>query len=326
MTLIQLRAFCAIVNYGGFRAAARALDITQSAVTQAVKMLEMEFSVTLLNRSNVGISLTPSGHDLLARASAVLADCDRITQHLRQYETEMHGTIAVGVTAEPLVQLMMPVLERFNARYPSVTVKLASGSSDTLIKRIREGQLDFALCLCEPSVSDADLFIERLYSSTPGIIARRNHPKANVTTVRELADCVWVGQSRLHLRDKGANRLEQLFAANRLGKPRVAVIAESMMECLQVVAETDFLAIEPAMLTDLKLFSSALVTIPIAEPITPRDVCFVRRAELPPTPPAQELSLMLMSYSRLTPNAPITSTVTDSQAAFRLRVVGASPP
>ena len=78
MTLIQLRAFCSVVEQGSFRAAARALDIAQSTLTQAIQSLESELGVVLLNHSHQGISLTALGENVLIRASdhSRLRACD----------------------------------------------------------------------------------------------------------------------------------------------------------------------------------------------------------------------------------------------------------
>lgn len=84
MTLIQLRVFCAVVEQGSFRAAARALDIGQSTLTQAIQSLEAELGVTLLNRSHQGISVTSLGETFLIRANAIIRDCERAMQDMQQ--------------------------------------------------------------------------------------------------------------------------------------------------------------------------------------------------------------------------------------------------
>ncbi|MFM0203668.1 LysR substrate-binding domain-containing protein [Paraburkholderia fungorum] len=299
MTLIQLRVFCAVVDQGSFRAAARALDIGQSTLTQAIQSLEAELGVTLLNRSHQGISLTAPGERFLVRANAIILDCERATEEMKQVTGEPEGHIALGVTSEPLAEFLLPVLKRFIARYPKVRVHVSSGYSKMLIEKIRDGRLDFALCPIAPQVSDVDLNIERLYRSTPGIIARKGHPLAHATSVRELAECEWVSIRPAGIVGGAENRLVSLFNAQNLGPPRIVVTAESLLETLHIVCESDFLTIEPRVLVDLKLFSQALVAIPIREAFDPRDVCLISRRSSPLTMVAQELVSMLISYSRL---------------------------
>jgi LysR family transcriptional regulator of abg operon len=299
MTLIQLRAFCAIVEQGSFRAAARALDIGQSTLTQAVQSLEAELGVTLLNRSHQGISLTAPGEKFVVRANAIIRDCERATLEMKQSVGEPEGHIALGVTSEPLAEFLLPVLKRFVARFPKVGVHLSSGYSKMLIEKIRDGRLDFVLCPLAPQVSDVDLTIERLYRSQAGVIARKGHPRAQARSIQELADCEWVSLRPAGIVGGAENRLDSLFKAHGLGSPRVVVTAESLLETLHIVSESDYLTIEPRVLVDLKLFSQSLVTVPISEAFDARDVCLIVRRSSPLTPVSSELASMLVSYSRL---------------------------
>jgi LysR family transcriptional regulator of abg operon len=299
MTLSQLRVFRAIVEQGSFRAAARSLSVAQSALTHAIQTLEAELGVPLLTRSHLGIGLTPFGEKLLVRASSILKDCERIDQDMRQLEGEPSGEIALGVTSEPLAELLLPVLKRYMEMFPRVHVHVSNGSSQALIEKIRDGRLDFVLCPLAPEVVDVDLSIDRLYRSTAAIIARAGHPKAHATSIAELVDCEWVGIRREGIVGGAANRLVSMFDAQGLGAPRVAVTAETLLESLHFVCATDYLTMEPRVLVDLALFSGSLITIPIRETFNPRDVCLIRRSHAPLTSVAQELSSMLMSYSRL---------------------------
>ena len=299
MTLSQLRVFCAVVEQGSFRAASRSLDIAQSALTHAIQSLEAELAVPLLTRSHLGISLTPFGEKLLARASSILKDCERIDQDMRELEGEPSGRIAVGLTSEPLAELLVPVVTRFMSSFPRVLVHLSSGSSQMLIERIRDGRLDFALCPLAPEFDDVDLHIDRLYRSSPAIVARAGHPMARATSIAELTDCEWVGFKREGVVGIAANRLVGMFAANGLGMPKIVITAETLLESLFLVCETDYLTMDPGVLADYKLFSGSLIRVPIRETFQPRDISLIRRSNSPLTGIAHELSSMLVSYARL---------------------------
>jgi len=299
MTFIHLRAFCSVVDMGSFRAAARQLDVAQSTLTQSIQSLEKELGVTLLLRSNQGINLTPAGERFLIRARSITLDCDRALQDVQVWKGEPEGQIALGVTSEPLAELLLPVFSDFTERFPRVQVHVASGSTKMLIEKIRDGRLDFALCPLTPQVSDVDLTIERLYSSDAGIIARKGHPQAAATSVRELTECKWISVRPAGVVGGAENRLIDLFKAEGLDTPKIAITADSLFEILHIVSETDYLTIEPRMLPDLKLFSSALTTIAIKETFAPRDVCLISRRASPFTSVTQELTSMLISYSRL---------------------------
>ncbi|MBN3803473.1 LysR family transcriptional regulator [Paraburkholderia sp. Ac-20336] len=299
MTLNQLRVFCTVFDQGGFRAASRSLDISQSTLTQSIQSLETELGVTLLSRSHQGVSLTPHGERLLARARAIISDCDRVSEDMQQLSGEPTGTISLGMTSEPLGEVLLPVLKRFMASYPRVRVHVSSGSSLQLLERIRDGRLDFAIFPISPQVTDADMNIERLYESTAGIIARKGHPKASATSIRELANCEWIGLLTRNIIGGAESRLVSLFRSQGLGVPKVVITAESLLETLHMVSETDYLTLEPRALVDFKLYKSSLISIPIKEGFDPREVCLVRRRNAPSTPVMQELITMMISYSRM---------------------------
>jgi LysR family transcriptional regulator of abg operon len=299
MTLIQLRVFCSVVEQGSFRATARALDIGQSTLTQAIQALEAELGVTLLNRSHQGISLTESGEKFLVRASAIVSDCDRAMQEIKQTSDEPEGQISLGVTFEPLAELLLPVLKRFVIRYPRVKIHVSTSNTKTLIEKIRDGRLDFVLCPLAPHVSDVDLDIKRMYPSHVSVLARQGHPLARASSVRELAQAEWVS-----IRDTGIiggveNRLSSLFKAADLSAPKVVITTESLLESLHIVSETDYLTVEPSALVDAKLFSQALVVVPITETFDKRDVCLASRRSLQSTTASHGLVSMLLSYSRM---------------------------
>lgn len=299
MTLTHLRAFCAVVEKGSFRSAARQLDVAQSTLTQSIQTLEKELGVVLLQRSNQGINLTSAGDVFLVRARSITLDCERALLDLQPWKGEPEGHIDLGVTSEPLAELLVPVLSNFTQRFPRIQVHVASGTTKGLVEKVRDGRLDFVLCPLAPNVTDIDLSIDRLYSSSAGIIARKGHPLAQAKSVQELVDCQWISVRSTGVIGGAENRLVQLFRTQGLAPPKIAITTDSLLETLHIVSETDYLTIEPRMLPGMKLFSSALTTIAIEEPLAPRDVCLISRRSAPLTGVSQELTSMLISYSRL---------------------------
>jgi len=304
MTLVHLRALCSVVEKGSFRAAARQLGVAQSTLTQSIQSLEKELGVTLLLRSNQGINLTPAGENFLIRARSITLDCDRALQDVQQWKGEPEGQIALGVTSEPMAELLMPILSSFTQKFPKVQVHVASGWTMMLVEKIRDGRLDFAMCPLARNVDDIDLSIERLYSSDASVVARKGHPRADARSVHELADCQWISLRSTGVVGGGGNRLTELFKEAGLPPPKIAITTDSLLETLHIVSESDYLTIEPRVLTSLKLFSPALVSVPIQEPMAARDVCLVSRRSSPFTAVTQELTSMLISYSRLVHRMP----------------------
>jgi DNA-binding transcriptional LysR family regulator len=299
MKLIQLRAFCSVADMGSLRSAARALDAAQSTLTESIQSLERELGVTLLVRSNQGISLTLAGKVFLTRARSIVLDCDRAVQDVRQCNGLPEGQIALGVTAEPLAACLMPVFSSFTRRFPNVKLHVAGGQTKVLIEMTRAGRLDFVMGPLGPNVCDIDLHIERLYSSKVSVIARKGHPLAEARSLSDLADCQWISVRPGGIAGSAENHLIDLFKAQGLTPPKIMVTTESLLEMLHIIAETDYLTIEPSMLPGMKLFSSSLVRISVQEPLESCEVCLISRRVAPFTQLTQELTSMLISYSRL---------------------------
>ena len=299
MKLIQLRAFCSVVDMGSFRSAARELDTAQSTLTESIQSLERELGVTLLVRSSQGTSLTLAGKVFLTRARSIVLDCDRAVQDVRQCNGMPEGQIALGVTAEPLAACLMPVFSSFTRRFPNVKLHVAGGQTKRLIEMIRAGRLDFVMGPLSPNVCDIDLHIERLYRSKTSVIARKGHPLADARSLSDLADCQWISVRPAGVAGSAENHLIDLFKAQGLPPPNIVVTTESMLEILQIISETDYLTVEPSRLQGMKLFSSSLINIPIQESLETSEVCLISRRVAPFTQVTQELTSMLISYSRL---------------------------
>src|SRR5690606_31403845 len=84
MTLQQLRDLMAVVEHGGFRAAARALHVSQSGLTKSLARFEKEHGVSLIERHAKGVILTPQGEEFVRYARSVLFEANRTEEWLRR--------------------------------------------------------------------------------------------------------------------------------------------------------------------------------------------------------------------------------------------------
>jgi LysR family transcriptional regulator, regulator of abg operon len=301
LTLAQLRVFSAVAEHGSLRGAARALQVAQSSVTQQLQNLELELGAPLVTRTNRGIGLTVYGERLLARATAILGECDRTETEMRQLRGDYAGSVTFGMTTEPMIQALAPVLKQYCARFPHVSVHLVNGTSRKMISWLREGTVDFAVALVGPRTDAQDLAVTTLYPSDPVVVCRRDHPLRHARTLAELAACEWIAT-----RQPGAatappvNRLTDLFARHGLAAPRIVATTEALLDTLHLIVETDWLSLEPSIVTRHRFFSGELASIAIAERPSEANVCVLQRASVPLTPAAQELATMIASYARMT--------------------------
>ena len=299
MTLEQLRAFVAVVEHGSIRAGARALDMAQSGLTQQVKRLEIAVGATLFTRSPGGITLTPHGTALLARARVVLSECAHAEEDFRHLRGELSGAVRLGVSAEAFAQLLPPVLEQLRTEHPQVKVHIASGPASTLLGNLREGRLDFAISLVAHGTDMADLQWQVLGPADPCILCRKGHPVEHAASIAALGGTLWVNTRPLGAAGTPSNRLADWFAMHGKPPPTVVATLDSLFDTLYLVSRSDYLFLGPRVVLGIGGFGGLLSSVPVREALPGADMCLIQPRQVPLSPAARELAAMLASYAHM---------------------------
>ena len=175
----QLRAFHAVATSGSFTAAARALHISQPAVTQHVKELELAYDAELFIRSRQGARLTDVGRSLL-EVTSQLVDLEKTARHvLEEASGELKGTLRIAADG-PFHTI--EILRRFRARHPQVQVQLEVGNSEAIEARVRAHQADVGV-LADSGPMDG-LASEELGREEIGLFVGAEHPWAKRKAVK----------------------------------------------------------------------------------------------------------------------------------------------
>ena len=123
-SLDQLRVFIAVIDHGGFAAAARALHRTQSVISYTVANLEEQLNVELLDRSKRRPVLTEAGKALLADARAVSLKVDSMRSRAKALSSGLEAEVSLVVDVMyPTCQLVR-ILQAFQQEFPTVTMRL----------------------------------------------------------------------------------------------------------------------------------------------------------------------------------------------------------
>ena len=181
LNLARLQVLCEVVSLGSFSAAAESLSYTQSAVSQSIARLEAETGAPLVVRGRRGVSPTAAGATLVSHA-------ERIFEQVREAEAEIaavmgvrSGRLRVGTFPSGGATLMPPAVARFRRSHPDVVLTLEEGEPETIVPRLRAGELDLAL----------------LYEF-PGARPRRRRLGAGLRSVRLLEDPIRVAMPAEH--------------------------------------------------------------------------------------------------------------------------------
>lgn len=151
----QLRYFVAVAELGSISGAARELFTSQSTITEAVKSLEADLGITLVQRHARGMALTHSGHKFLRHAQRILADVSYARSAFATDRQPMTGTLNVGVTSLVAGYALPELLARYRRAFPSMAVSVYEDSPEYLEHYLLGGEIDVALlflsALREPS-------------------------------------------------------------------------------------------------------------------------------------------------------------------------------
>ncbi|TDT99335.1 MULTISPECIES: LysR family transcriptional regulator [Azorhizobium] len=144
MELRTLRAFVEVVRQGGFSQAAKAVFATQSTISKAVKQLEDELGVPLLDRVGHKSRLTAAGEIVYRRAVTMLAERDDLVAELGELRGLKRGSLRLGLPPLGSDTLYAPLFALYRSRYPGIDIQLVEHGSARLEEMILAGDLDLA--------------------------------------------------------------------------------------------------------------------------------------------------------------------------------------
>ncbi|MQY28800.1 HTH-type transcriptional regulator GltC [Nocardia sp. RB56] len=137
-----MRYVVAVAETANFTRAAERCRVVQSALSHQIARLERELGVRLFDRTSRWVRLTPAGAAFLPAARQALDAADRARAEVAAVSGEIRGRLAIGAIPTVTAVDIPNLLRDFHSRHPQVRVTLRAGSSDELIERVRQGELD----------------------------------------------------------------------------------------------------------------------------------------------------------------------------------------
>jgi DNA-binding transcriptional LysR family regulator len=194
----RLRILRAVADHRTVTAAAAALYLTPSAVSQQLAALEQETGHTLLTRSGRGVRLTAAGDILLAHANAVLAQLERAEAELAAYAGGAAGEVRVVAFATGIAEVLAPAISRLSDHHPDIRVRVRDAEGDESLPLVLDGEADLAVAVeyrGAPGADDRRLARVPLYAEPFDAVLRADHPLAGGDKVElaEFGDSDWIG-------------------------------------------------------------------------------------------------------------------------------------
>lgn len=139
LRLRHLRLLALIDRHGSLREVGKVLNLTQPAVSQMVKDLELALGITLIDRSVRGVALCPAGKLALQRAQAGLATFDHLVSELHEDQVL---TMRIGTNAALIPNILRSALRRLGTGKRDIRYRLRTGLVSEMMQELAEGTLD----------------------------------------------------------------------------------------------------------------------------------------------------------------------------------------
>jgi DNA-binding transcriptional LysR family regulator len=177
-----VRYFVAVAEERNITRAAERLHISQPALSAAVRQLEQQLGVDLLDRSDRVLGITPAGMLLAEEGRALLASADRVFEAVRGRDAAVVGRLRVGMTPTARYGLGPALLSAAAARASGVMLYPQEDTTGALLRDVRGGRLDLAVLFCAPE-AEPSVVLEPLGGEPAVVHLRSDHPLAGRTAV-----------------------------------------------------------------------------------------------------------------------------------------------
>src|SRR5438067_4295283 len=147
MDLHQLRVFQAAVKSGGFTRAGDELHLSQSTVSQHIRLMEEELGCPLFMRVGKRVLVTEAGRVLLQYAERIFRDLKNAEMVIREMNSLRRGTVRLGVGPTTLVYRLPHVLRDYKRRFPDIDLIVLAGTTEFLLDALRAQHLDLAIVM-----------------------------------------------------------------------------------------------------------------------------------------------------------------------------------
>ena len=279
------KVFKEVAEAGNITAAAQALYISQSAVSQSIKQLEAELQTRLFARNSRGVTLTADGKLLYEYVRSAIGLLETGEAKLSQTRELQMGQLTIGASDTVTSQFLLPYLDSFHRQYPAIHIQIVSGRRHKVLGLLQSGKVDIAFASTpgEGSFETVPCFATHsIFVASPEYPCDFSH----IYTLSEIADFPLILLER-----KASSRLylEKYFLQNGLRlNPEIELGARSLLVDLAAIGFGVAGVTEEFVRKDLE--SGRLRKLETSFEIPPRsvDMCILRG--VPQTAAAQRFA------------------------------------
>ena len=238
MTLVQLKHFVTLASTGSFVKAAGAMHITQPALSRSIKALEDDLGQLLFDRVGKRIELTAYGTSTLKRCQFVIEDIEQLRSSGQRLNSADGGRIRLGLGSGPGILLTQPILSHVANNFPKFHVEISRGSTDALVRLLREKAVDAVVIDILSLKPSLDLKIDQQVALDGAFMCRRHHPHAGTSNVI-LEELLRYPVASTPLSDETARILVERYGSNAHPQELVKLSSDEISYLIQVAEDSD---------------------------------------------------------------------------------------
>ncbi|ALC91553.1 transcriptional regulator [Bacillus sp. FJAT-18017] len=188
----RLNIFLTVAEQHSFSKTADKLYITQSAVSQAIKSLEKEYGMELLERSNKYIGLTKAGKILYYHGKEIMEQYALVDKFIEDIHTTASGALWIGASYTFGEYSLPKMMSEFKTNYPNIKPKITIKNTHRIIEQLLRRELDIGII--NGRIQHPNLLIKPFALDEMVVIVPINHPLGceKVVTTEELESETWV--------------------------------------------------------------------------------------------------------------------------------------
>ncbi len=284
----RLQLLVELARHRHMPSAARALGITQPAVSSAVKILETSAGSPLFYRNVRGVQPTPEGETFVLHIRRALNELRHVPDDVAALHGSVQGHVAVGALPLGRTLILPEAIARVSSAFPGVRVATDESAYEMLAASLRAGDIDFILGALRPTDAGSGLITEALMSEDMVVLARRDHPLAGVRnlSLKELAGARWV-LPRSHA--PARTILNALFERRQLAPPVPIVETADLAMIRGLLLRTDMVAALSAHQLQYECELGQITILDVPMPVTRREIGLTMRSSGEPSPAARKL-------------------------------------
>jgi DNA-binding transcriptional LysR family regulator len=175
----QLRYALSVAKERSFTKAARRLNISQSAVSEQVKLLEDEIGFQLFRRTSGGVETTDRGRTFLYESERVMGDLLSLSDTARRLRGALQDSLTIGM-GSGMAQIFIPRLfSDLRADLPGVRLEIKTAPTRNIFSELHEERIDAGIAIeSDPDRLPAGLVFDRLIDAEMVLITHPRHPLA----------------------------------------------------------------------------------------------------------------------------------------------------